>query len=267
MEVAESGVLSGLDGGWPVVLMLAALVVGDRLREARRRASLNRAVHELRRPLQTLVLCPAASRNPEGHAIRVALAALGDLDRAINGGPCGLAPRPVACRALVQSAVERWRGIAAASHRSLALDWRAGSAVVMADPERLAQALDNLIHNAILHGGLRIRVEASVFAQGVRISVADSGPAASPGGRRSGPRHGHGLRIVSAVAAEHGGRFLLRTSADGTKAILELPFAPTPLSAVQNGPHPGERAGASRPAPALASGGGSDGRPGARRSV
>ena len=90
------------------------------------------------------------------------LAALGDLDRAVNGGPRRFAPRPVACRALVQAAVERWRGVAAASHRSLVLRWRAGAALVMADPERVGQALDNLIHNAILHGGLRVRVEASV---------------------------------------------------------------------------------------------------------
>lgn len=224
-------------------------------------------MHELRRPLQTLVLCPAASRNPEGHAIRVALAALGDLDRAINGEPRPFAPRPVACRALVQAAVERWRGIAAASHRSLALDWQAGSAAVMADPERLAQALDNLIHNAILHGGLRVRVQASVFAQGVRISVADSGPSGFPAGRRSGPHHGHGLRIVSTVAAEHGGRFLLRTSPDGTRAILELPFAPTPLLGAQNGRDPGDRPRAGQPASALPPGGGNDGRRGAERSV
>jgi two-component system sensor histidine kinase TctE len=263
----DPGALSGFDAGWPVALVLVGLAVGDRLRETRRRARLNQAVHELRRPLQTLVLCPAAARDPEGHAIRVALAALGDLDRAINGGPRDFAPRPVACRALVRAAVERWRGIAAASDRSLALDWRAGGAAVMADPERLAQALDNLIHNAILHGGLRIRIEASLFAQGVRIAVLDSGAARPSAGRRSGPRHGHGLRIVSAVAAEHGGRFLSRSGADGTKAILELPFAPAPLPSGRKGRRADERASSDRPAWALASGGGGDGLPGARRSA
>jgi two-component system sensor histidine kinase TctE len=268
MEALAGGIAPTLEAGWPLALAaaVAGLAVGDRVREARRRESLNRALHELRRPLQTLVLCPAASRNREGHAIRVALAALGELDRAINGGASSLAPRPVVCRALVQAAVERWRGIAAASHRSLALEWRAGTAAVMVDPERLAQALDNLIHNALVHGGLRIRVAASVFAGGVRISVADSGAAASRPGRRSDPRHGHGLRIVSAVAAEHGGRFLLRTSADGTRATLELPFAPTPLSAVPHGGQ-GERARRGRPGLALVSGGASDGRPGARASM
>jgi two-component system sensor histidine kinase TctE len=266
MEAAAGGIASALEAGWPLALAVAGLVVGDRVREARRRASLNSALHELRRPLQALVLCSAASRNREGQAIRGALAALGDLDRAINGGSRRHAPRPVVCRALVQAAVERWRGIAAASHRSLALEWRAGTAAVMADPERLAQALDNLIHNAIVHGGLRIRVAASVFAGGVRISVTDSGAGASRTSRRSEPRHGHGLRIVSAVAAEHGGRFLLRTSPDGTRATLELPFAPPPLSAVRRGAQ-GERARRGRPGIDLAPGGANDGRPGARPSM
>jgi signal transduction histidine kinase len=215
---------------WPIGLALAALLVVQRASEARRRSSLNLALHELRRPLQELVLTSAAWRHPGSEAVRMTLAALGDLDRAVNGGPRRFAPRPIACRALVQAAVERWRGVAAASHRSLVLRWRAGAALVMVDPERVGQALDNLIHNAILHGGLRVRVEASSFAGGVRISVADSGPHAAPGRRRD-PRHGHGLRVVSAVAAEHGGRFLLRTGPTGTTATLELPFAPRPVVA------------------------------------
>src|SRR6266480_4644974 len=94
--------------GWPVGIALAVLA-GDRVQKVRRRAALNRAVHELRRPLQTLVLSSGSSQGPGSHSIRVALAALGDLDREVNGGPRRFAPRPVACRALVQPAVERWR--------------------------------------------------------------------------------------------------------------------------------------------------------------
>jgi signal transduction histidine kinase len=234
--------LSALDGaatlGWLLVLALAALAVGERIHRARRRAALNRALHELRRPLQALALAPGGPRARHSDAVRAAVAAVGDLDRAINGrSPAPLAPRPVLLRALVHAAVERWRGAAAAANRSLALDWRAGAAVVLADPGRVAQALDNLISNAIGHGGLRVRVEASAVASGVRISVRDSG---GPGSRRSlrrDPRHGHGLRVVSSVASEHGGRFLIRTSPEGTVATLELPLAPAPP------PEPGRRAG------------------------
>jgi signal transduction histidine kinase len=221
--------------GWSIGLGLGALLIIHRAGEARRRSSLNLALHELRRPLQELVLASTAWRHPGSEAVRMTLAALDDLDRAVNGGPRRFAPRPIACRALVQAAVERWRGLAAASQRSLVLRWRAGDALVMADPDRVGRALDNLIHNAILHGGLRVRVAASAFAGGVRISVADSGPRSAPRRGRD-PRHGHGLRIVSAIAAEHGGRFLLRTGPAGTTATLELPLAPRP--AVDSGARP-----------------------------
>jgi signal transduction histidine kinase len=218
--------------GWPLGLMLAAVVATDRIRTARRRVVLNRALHELRRPLQAMVLSSGPGRGPGSHSVRVALAALGDLDREINGGRRSFAPRPVACRALVQPAVERWRGIAASSRRSLVLRWRAGAAVVLADPDRIAQALDNLIDNALRHGGLRISVEATVCATGIRIAIADSGRAGagSPGRDR---RHGHGLRIVAAVAAEHGGRFEFRRSPTRTVAVLELPLAPEPMAAAR----------------------------------
>src|ERR687887_1196383 len=98
--------------GWPLGIAVA-VVAGNHVRRVRRRAALNCAIHELRRPLQTLVLSSASSQGPGSHSIRVALAALGDLDREVNGGPRRFAPRPVACRALVQPAVERWRRPAA----------------------------------------------------------------------------------------------------------------------------------------------------------
>jgi hypothetical protein len=111
MGAAKLSVLAGLEAaGWPLGVTLAVVLVGDRVRESRRRAALNRALHELRRPLQALVLSPAASPEAGSQAVRAAIAALGDLDREINGGPRPFAPRPVACRALVQAAVERGRG-------------------------------------------------------------------------------------------------------------------------------------------------------------
>lgn len=218
--------------GWPLGLTLAAVLAGDRWRGARRRAALNRALHELRRPLQALALAPSpASRSSK--AAELALAALDDLDREINGARHPFAPRPVACRALVEAAVERWRGPAAARRRSLELRWRAGSAFVMADPRRVAQALDNLIANALEHGGLCVRIETIACARGVRISVSNSARRAPVPGDRAGrdPRRGHGLRVVAAIAAAHGGRFLLRRSSSAWVAVLELPQARGPIPA------------------------------------
>jgi signal transduction histidine kinase len=214
---------------WPLAATMAVLV-GARVREARRRLRLNRALHELRRPLQALALAPAG-----GHAraldrvpapLDLALAAVDDLDGIVNRSEPPIRPRPVACRALVAGAIERWRGPAARAGRSLALEWRAGAAIVSADPARVSQALDNLIANALEHGGLRVRVEASISAVGVRIVVANQGGLARASHRD--PRRGHGLAVVRRTAAAHGGRFALRADGPDVIATLELPLAPMP---------------------------------------
>jgi signal transduction histidine kinase len=231
--LAELGV-----AGWSLGVTLAAALVGGRVRKARRRAALNRALHELRRPLQALALAPAASgRTPAPATAELALAALDDLDREINGSPRSIAPRPVACRALVESAVERWRGPAAQARRSLELRWRAGAAMAMADPRHVAQALDNLLANAIEHGGLRVRVDAATGARRIRISVSNTAPRT----RLELPhdhRRGHGLRVVASIATAHGGRFRVQHPAGAWVAVLELPLAPIAIPAVR-----GEQAG------------------------
>jgi signal transduction histidine kinase len=108
--------------------------------------------------------------------------------------------------------------------------------MAMADPCRVAQALDNLLANAIEHGGLRVLVEARICARGVRISVSNTARRASNGGEgraRRDPRRGHGLRVVAWIAAAHGGRFLVQHPAGGWAAILELPLAELPLSVAE----------------------------------
>ena len=72
---------------WPLALACATVVVAERVRTRRRRERLNRALHELRRPLQALVLRSAGARagGSAGH-LELALEALADLDREVNGG-------------------------------------------------------------------------------------------------------------------------------------------------------------------------------------
>jgi signal transduction histidine kinase len=248
--------------GWPLALMVAAILVRERVREGRRRGALNRALHELRRPLQALALAPDAGRR-NGHSggngapgrLELALAALNDLDREINGGEPPVRLRPVACRPWVEGSLGRWRLAAGRSGSPVELRWRAGTATVLADPRRLAQALDNLIVNAIEHGRPPILVDAAVAAAHVRIVVrdggcADPGPDPDPDGgslvalrpaarlralarrRRSRGRRGHGLDVVARIAAEHSGRFMVRRGPRGTVAALELPLAGLPADAV-----------------------------------
>jgi signal transduction histidine kinase len=215
---------------WPLVATMA-VICGARLRDARRRVAMNRALHELRRPLQALALAPPAGapRDPLGApgSLELALLALDDLDVAVNRSRPRLDRRRVPARALAEAALERWRGRAAAAGRSLSLEWRAGRAQVLADPPRIAQALDNLLANAIEHGGLRVRLEASICAAGLRLAVRDGGEARLTS-RQRGARHGHGLEVVRRIARAHGGRFELVCDGSGTVARLELPLAPTP---------------------------------------
>jgi len=137
---------------------------------------------------------------------------------------------------VLEAAVRRWQARASLSGASLKLRWRAGRAVVVGDRVELAQALDNLIVNAIEHGGPEISVDARPHKGRVRIVIADSGRAARPSTRRDTPaevvarlsgrcRRGHGLTVVRQVAAAHDGRFALRRSERGSLALLELPVA------------------------------------------
>ena len=214
------------------VLVATAAVTGlVRVRASRRRMALNRALHELRRPLQALALTPGPARRQlrAPGSLELALAALDDLDVAINGSRPALARRPVAARPLLEAAVERWRGVAARRERSLAFEWAAGRAILIADPVRLGQALDNLLANAIEHGALRVVLRVDRSSVGLRIAVLTAvGPSVASA---PDPRRGHGLAVVERVAAAHFGRFTLRRGPGDVEAVLELPLTSQPLPA------------------------------------
>jgi len=234
IELAEIAV------GWPLATTVGAVAAAQGLRNGRRRGALNEALHELRRPLQAIALAgvgPVGSSQAIESSVCLAAAALDRLDREVNGG--GSLPRPaeaVEMRPLLEAAVRRWRARASLGGGSLGLRWRAGRAIVIGDRVGLAQALDNLIVNAIEHGGPEISIDARPRKGRVRIVIADSGRSARPDARRDNPadviarlsgrrRHGHGLSVVRQVAAAHRGRFALRRSDAGSLALLELPLA------------------------------------------
>lgn len=225
--------------GWPLVLSMAATVAAQGLRAGRRRSALNRALHEVRRPLQAVALAvgprPAASGGSED-PMDLAAVALEQLDREINGGPLPPAWGAIDGCSLVQSAVGRWQARTKLADGSLELRWNAGRVILSGDRCALAQALDNLIVNAIEHGGPTIVVAARLREGRLRIAVVDSGRASRPRRRHSGPaevvarlsgrnRHGYGLEVVRRVASAHGGHFALRRADRGSLAVLELPVA------------------------------------------
>jgi signal transduction histidine kinase len=112
--------------------------------------------------------------------------------------------------------------------------------VLDADPDRMAQALRNLLSNAIAHvepGGL-VRLSAEASGERVRLIVDDDGPGIPAGERerifdrfarldasraRDGGGAGLGLSIVKVIAAAHGGAVWAERSPEGgARFVLEL---------------------------------------------
>jgi signal transduction histidine kinase len=224
-----------------------------------------RACHELRGPLTAARLglqllhrmeaMPAATLRAIELELSRAGLALDDLARAGAGGDGGLgtvrglsalatrgsAP-PAAVRdarelvdveALLADCIEAARAPgAAAGVPMLRLGWVGGVGHVWADRVRLAQAVGNLIANAIEHGGGEIEVRGRAEAGTVRIEVLDTGrglpaPVAELARRPRGGRgtRGRGLAIASAIATDHGGRLAAAPSDRGARLVLELPMA------------------------------------------
>lgn len=230
--------LAGIGAAWPLAASLAAVITAQGLRAGKRRNALNEALHELRRPLQAIALAtdqgPPAPANVNS-SVQLAAAALERLEQEINGGPPPALRETFAARPLVEAAVGRWQARANLIGDSLVVRWEAAEAIVDGNRAAVSQALDNLIVNAIEHGGPSIVVDGHTRDGRLRVSVRDSGRDTRPKSREgapaeiiarlSGRRHrGHGLAVVRRVASAHGGRFVLRCSSSGSVALLELPL-------------------------------------------
>jgi signal transduction histidine kinase len=193
--------------------------------------ALNRALHELRRPLQALILMEEGSGQPAASPpaasrrglLEVASSALRDLDGAVNGDARAREPRRFSCREVVLAAIERWRPVAARSG-GIRVYWDAGPAPVEGDAVQMAQALDNLLANALEHGGPPVVLTGAKVAGRLRLTIANGAGSRVVAGNRD-PRRGPGTEVVSRVATEHRGRFALCRTGSGCVAALELPLA------------------------------------------
>lgn len=226
--------------GLPEILPLVAaglLVIAREVWNAHRRSRVNRALHEARRPLQAIALSLPAGPGRLTPALPVwqAIRALGEVDRQINGGnPDKIRPEPIACRLMVEACVRRWQSRARMTGGGIELRWIGPEAVVTGDPATLSAAIENLIVNAIEHGGPRIMVRALVIGKRLRLEVSDNGKANRPKDRAGSPaetmarvtgreRSGHGLPVVRSTAVAHKGTFSLAIDEQGTTAMLVLP--------------------------------------------
>jgi signal transduction histidine kinase len=242
--------------GW--LLAVAGAGAGALLRREllRREAIVARAGHELRGPLTAIRMVLHAAGRDAGAAgagsgawarwlaaieleVDRARLALADLEG--EPAPPGFAGRAVGAAepwelvdvgALLRCQGAGWASAALSVGRAVTIDAPRDGLVVRGDSARLAQAVGNLLANAMEHGDGAIVLSAAPVGDRVRIEVTDDGRglrlpierllATSRVGREP---HGHGLAVAAEAAERHGGRLITGPSATGARLVLELPAA------------------------------------------
>lgn len=114
---------------------------------------------------------------------------------------------------------------------------RLSQATVQGDPLLTGRVLDNLIDNALKHGGRNVEVAVERGTERTRVVVADDGPGVPAGirdrvferfARDGAPSTGFGLglAIARALAEAQGGRLWLDPAGQGARFVYEVPAAP-----------------------------------------
>jgi signal transduction histidine kinase len=223
---------------------------------ARERRLVSDASHELRTPLTTLRaevdLALLGDRDPA--ELRAALESASQEARRlsrladdllvlarVDQGRLPLNPEPLAPRDLLEETAARARAAAEMRGRSIVVgDAAAGGSAVLADRDRVTQALDNLVTNALRYGEGTIALSARADGDLVELHVTDEGRgfpeemlgheferfARGAGARGSEPGSGLGLALVAALAVAHGGRATARNRHEGGADVcIALPRA------------------------------------------
>jgi PAS domain S-box-containing protein len=166
----------------------------------------------------------------------------GDLSTASqsDGDTLSLQLERVSLTNLLRSAAGRVR----ATDADVRIETRVSQETVFqADPSRLAQALDNLLHNAIHHGRPPMCLVGTVDSE-VRIRVTDAGPgipdelaprlferfAAGPSGGT-----GLGLYLVREIVHRQGGDISYHPPGEGTPTAFEISLPTTPSGVEPDG--------------------------------
>jgi signal transduction histidine kinase len=218
---------------------------------ARERTFVADASHELRSPLamvRTELELIARDRPTGAQLQEAARSAIEETDRLsrltddlllltrADHGEAALRTGPQEAAALLARAAERGRRRASGAGPRIEVR-DAGDATVLADGDRIAQALDNLVDNALRHATQRVELRAEVRGDRVELHVRDDGPGFPPdflphawerfaradSGRTEGGT-GLGLAIVRTVAELHGGETGARNRPEGGADVwISLP--------------------------------------------
>lgn len=193
--------------------------------QARERAFIADAAHELRSPLATIASVAQAARGGDARdaldaIARTALEAsalVGDLlTLARSPKPTLLQREPVDLAALTHACVRELEP--SAQSGGIALDARLGPAIVDGDARRLRELLRNLLENALRHASAKVTVTTSTQHGRALLRVSDDGEGVAPevrerlfdrfvSGREGGS--GLGLAIAQWVARAHEGTLVL----------------------------------------------------------
>ena len=160
---------------------------------------------------------------------------------------------PVDIASLASDAAEFYEPVA--EEKGIALDVDTdGPARIRGQPQLLAQAIANLLDNAVKHtpAGGRITVTIANRGDGVDLAVADTGPGIPEADRervlerfvrleesRSSPGAGLGLSLVAAVAKLHDATVRLDDNDPGLRISVRFPAAPDTEG--DNGAAPGTK--------------------------
>jgi signal transduction histidine kinase len=227
--------------GWALAAGALAVALAARRELDARMERLARAAHELRRPLTAARLAVDGLARANGdwlaragvveRELARAGRLLGDLEalRGVAVPPWLGESCPVAVDELLAEAVGGCPEAVVARGGRLVLEPAGEGVVVRGDPGRLAQALGNLVANALEHGAGTVRVGATVGAGGVAVYVGDEGPGLPAsldelvGHARAGRgARGRGLAIAAEIARAHGGALRVERGR-GSRVVLDLP--------------------------------------------
>jgi signal transduction histidine kinase len=220
-------------------------------REAEEWQLVSDASHELRTPLTALrtevELALLGNRNVS--ELRAALRSAADEIRRVcrladdilmlaraDHGQLPLRPRPLEPRVLLEAAAARARAAAWTRGRQIVVRDMAPGRWLLGDPDRAAQALDNLVSNALQYGRGTITLAARDDGQLLGLHVADQGGGFAEdmaarafqrftrGKRARDAGSGLGLSLVAAVAIAHRGVATIRNLPEGgADACIALP--------------------------------------------